>query len=94
MLINFLCFMVGESRDYWRRFLAELETNQQTTYEEVMQYPTLIMLPDAANIFLRIRRGGCFAFVVYWRRSVGKRALHLDHQVIKALWVYLLTGRA
>ena len=22
---------VGESKDYWRRFLAELETNQQTT---------------------------------------------------------------
>ncbi len=48
---------VGESKDYWRRFLAELETNQQTTYEEVMQYP--------------LRRIGGFLRNEYLRRSLA-----------------------
>ena len=48
---------VGESRDYWDRFLAELETNQMTTYEEVMQYP--------------LRRIGGFLRNEYLRRSLA-----------------------
>lgn len=48
---------VGESKDYWRRFLEELETNQQTTYEEVMQYP--------------LRRVGGFLRNEYLRRSLA-----------------------
>ncbi len=55
---------VGESKDYWRRFLAELETNQQTTYEEVMQYP--------------LRRIGGFLRNEYLRRSLAMPELDKD----------------
>ncbi len=61
---------VGESRDYWERFLEELEKNQQTTYEEVMQYP--------------LRRIGGFLRNEYLRRILAlpelsaKQALNLE----------------
>ncbi len=48
---------VGESRDYWRRFIKELESNQMTTYDEVMQYP--------------LRRIGGFLRNEYLRRSIA-----------------------
>ena len=58
---------VGESRDYWKRFLAELETNKMTTYEEVMQYP--------------LRRIGGFLRNEYLRRSLALPELHKEQSV-------------
>ena len=55
---------VGESRDYWERFLDELEKNQQTTYEEVMQYP--------------LRRVGGFLRNEYLRRVLALPELSKD----------------
>lgn len=66
-ILNRAGLEVGESRDYWKRFLGELETNQNTTYEEVMPYP--------------LRRIGGFLRNEFLRRSLALPDLHKEQSV-------------